>query len=93
MPIASAYGLSELKLPENLRIITLESPSLVEGTLSSLLQSVDLDEKAVLVVSLDAEWNISRQTGVSILQIAPHSNSDDIYIIPVCYLSILVLNS
>ncbi|KAJ7482500.1 hypothetical protein FB451DRAFT_1170367 [Mycena latifolia] len=34
-------------------------------------------------VSLDAEWNISREVGVSIIQIAPHSEPDSIYIIPV----------
>jgi hypothetical protein len=67
------------------RVIILESPSLVEGALSAILQPVDLDKKAVLVVSLDAEWNISRQMGVSILQIAPHSRPNEVYIIPVCH--------
>jgi hypothetical protein len=54
---------------------------LVEGALSSLLQPIDLNAGASLVVSLDAEWNVSRQTGVSILQIAPHSSPTDIVIV------------
>jgi hypothetical protein len=86
-PVASAHGLDELRLPQSVRVIILESPMLVEGALSSLLQPIDLNEEAVLVVSLDAEWNISHQTGVSILQIAPPSCPNEIYIIPVCSLS------
>ena len=83
-PMASAYGLKELKLPDSLRTIVLDSPTLVEGMLSSLFFSLDLDENSVLAVSLDAEWNLSRRVGVSIIQIAPHSQPDEIYIIPVC---------
>jgi hypothetical protein len=82
-PMASAYGLKELKLPDSLRTIVLDSPTLVEGVLSSLLSSLDLDKNAVLAVSLDAEWNVSRHIGVSIIQIAPHSQPNEIYIIPV----------
>ena len=81
--MALAHGLDELKLPANVQIIILESPTLVEGALSSLLQPIDLNAEASLVVSLDAEWNISCRTGVSILQIAPHSSPTEIYIIPV----------
>jgi hypothetical protein len=51
--------------------------------MSSLLAPLDLDSNAHLCVSLDAEWNISRRIGVSILQIAPHSNPDIIFVIPV----------
>ncbi len=90
-PVASAHGLDELQLPQSVRVIILESSMLVEGALSFLLQPIDLNEEAVLVVSLDAEWNISCQTGVSILQIALHSCPNEIYIIPVCFLSFLSL--
>jgi hypothetical protein len=82
--MASAYGLKELKLPDSLRIIVLDSPTLVEGMLSSLFPPLDSDENAVLAISLDAEWNLSRRIGVSIIQIAPHSRPNEIYIIPVC---------
>jgi hypothetical protein len=82
--MASAYGLKELKLPDSLRTVVLNSPTLVEGVFSSLLSSLDSDKDAVLAVSLDAEWNISRRIGVSIIQIAPHSQPNEIYIIPVC---------
>ena len=81
--MASAYGLKELKLPDSLRTIVLDSPTLVEGVMSSLFSPLDSDENAVLAVSLDAEWNLSRHVGVSIIQIAPHSQPDEIYIIPV----------
>ncbi len=84
-PMASAYGLKELKLPDSLRTIVLNSPTLVEGVLSSLLSSLNSDKNTVLAVSIDAEWNVSRRVGVeSIIQIAPHSRPDEIYIIPVC---------
>ena len=83
-PMASAYGLKELKLPDSLRTVVLNSPTLVEGVFSSLLSSLDSDKNTVLTVSLDAEWNISRCIGVSIIQIAPHSQPNEIYIIPVC---------
>lgn len=51
--------------------------------MSSLLAPLDLDSNSHLCVSLDAEWNVSRRIGVSILQIAPHSNPDTIFVIPV----------
>ena len=82
--MASAYGLKELKLPDSLRTIVLDSPTLVEGMLSSLFFPLDSNKNAVLAVSFDAEWNLSRRVGVSIIQIAPHSLPNKIYIIPVC---------
>ncbi|PPQ83785.1 hypothetical protein CVT24_007139, partial [Panaeolus cyanescens] len=89
VPVAKAYKLQELHLPESLNVITLQSDDLIEAALSSLISELDLDEKAVLLVSLDAEWNVSRTTGISILQLAPHSHPDIIYIIPVYKLSSL----
>lgn len=89
-PMASAYGLKELKLPDSLHTMVLDSPTLVEGILSSLLSPLDFDKNAVLAVSLDAEWNLSRRIGVSIIQIAPHFQPNKIYIIPVRLISHLL---
>jgi hypothetical protein len=82
-PIAAAHGLDSLDLPSSTCLMVLDTPSLVEGVLSSLLSPLDLDENMYMCVSLDAEWNVSRRVGVSIIQIAPHSRPDVIYIIPV----------
>ncbi|KAJ2922273.1 hypothetical protein H1R20_g14824, partial [Candolleomyces eurysporus] len=82
-PMAAAYGLKELRLPPSVRILTLESLSVIEATLSSLLQPLDISPRSTLVIGFDAEWNISRTTGVSIIQLSPQSQPDDIYIIPV----------
>ena len=84
--MASVHGLEELKLPASIQILTLDSPSIIEATLSSLLGGIELDSSASLVVGFDAEWNISRTWGVSIIQLSPQSRPDDIYIIPVCLL-------
>lgn len=51
--------------------------------MSSILAPLDLDPNAHLCLSLDAEWNVSRRVGVSIIQIAPHSDPDTIFVIPV----------
>ena len=45
----------------------LETAELVESVLSCWLAPLGVDDKAYLCVSLDAEWNVSRQEGVSIL--------------------------
>ncbi|KAJ7719728.1 hypothetical protein B0H16DRAFT_1794348 [Mycena metata] len=82
-PIAAAHGLTSLSLPSSLSVDVLESASLVESAISSLMSPLDIDPTAHLCVSLDAEWNISRHVGVSVLQLAPHSDPDTIYIIPV----------
>jgi len=81
-PVAVAHGLESLDLPTSTHIRVLNTPNLVEGVLSSLIAPLDLDENAHLCISLDAEWNVSRRVGVSIIQIAPHSEPDSIYIIP-----------
>jgi hypothetical protein len=82
-PVAAAYGLTLLELPDSLKITWLGTSELVETTLSSLISILDLSEHANVCISLDAEWNLSRRTGVSILQIAPHNDSNVVYIIPV----------
>ena len=83
-PVAAAYGLTLLELPDSLKIAWLGTSELVETTLSSLLSVLDFSEHANICVSLDTEWNISRRTGVSILQIGPHNDPNVVYIIPVC---------
>jgi hypothetical protein len=82
-PVAAAYGLTLLELPDSLKITWLGTSELVETTLSSLISVLDLNEHANVCISLDAEWNLSRRTGVSILQIAPHNVPNVVYIIPV----------
>ncbi len=82
-PVAIAHGLKPLELPPNLTHIVLTSSDSIDLTLAPLLEPLDRDEAASLCVSLDAEWNISRTCGVSILQLAPHVNPSTIYIIPV----------
>ena len=67
-----------------MQVLVLETHDLVERVLSHWLAPLDLDKAAHLCVSLDAEWNMSRRIGVSILQLACHSDCDYIYIIPVC---------
>ena len=42
---------------------------------------LDLDVNEWLLVSLDAEWKRLRKSGVSILQIAPHSEPDSVYVV------------
>ncbi|KAJ7433027.1 hypothetical protein B0H11DRAFT_2209095 [Mycena galericulata] len=81
-PMATAHGLELLELPQNLDIKILETPARVEALCASLMASVDDDVKSHLCVSLDAEWNVSRTVGVSIVQIAPHSMPGCIYIVP-----------
>jgi hypothetical protein len=61
----------------------LETIDLAEKAMSSLLAPLDLDPNAYLCISLDAEWNISRHIGVSVIQIVPHNDPDMIFVIPV----------
>ncbi|KAJ7836589.1 hypothetical protein B0H14DRAFT_2589654 [Mycena olivaceomarginata] len=81
-PPPSASGLESLDIPANFRIQFLSDSVLVDKILSSFTEQLDNDENIHLCISLDAEWNISRTVGVSILQLAPHSE-DTIFIIPV----------
>ncbi|KAF5379066.1 hypothetical protein D9615_005940 [Tricholomella constricta] len=82
-PVATAYGLKSISLPDTVKISILDTPELTESTLASIMAPLDLNSDAHLCVSLDAEWNLSRRVGVSVLQTAPHSEPDSIFIIPV----------
>ena len=70
-----------LELPLNFRIACPSSLELIESIFSSLMAPLDLDVNEWLLVSLDAEWKRLRKSGVSILQIAPHSEPDSVYVI------------
>lgn len=80
--MAHAYGLEELKLPPGVYPIVLSTRTQVETHLSSLLDPIDIDADASLVVGFDAEWNVSRNLGVSVIQLAPEACSW-IFVIPV----------
>jgi hypothetical protein len=82
-PMAVAHGLEPLELSKTLKVEFLATSTLVEAALSSLMASIDNDPDNYLCVSLDAEWNITRTVGVSIIQLAPHSEPDSVLIIPV----------
>jgi hypothetical protein len=82
-PMAIAHGLETLELPSTLKVEVLGTANLVEAAFSSLMAPLDNDPNHCICVSMDAEWNISRTVGVSIIQIAPHSDPDIVYIIPV----------
>jgi hypothetical protein len=82
-PLSAAYGLKPLELPDSLSVTVLGSPQLVESALLAVLAPLEDDSTAHICISLDAEWNISRTEGVSIIQIAPHSMPDVLFIIPV----------
>ena len=84
-PLSAAYGLKALHFPPSLSIAVLGSYQLVESALMAILAPLSNNPTATICISLDAEWNISRSEGVSILQIAPHSLPDNIFIIPVSY--------
>jgi hypothetical protein len=83
MPAAAAHGLKPLELPPTLQTIVLDTIELAEQALAPLIAPLDLDPDSCLSISFDAEWNMSRRVGVSILQIAPHSTPDFVFILPV----------
>jgi hypothetical protein len=81
--MAKAHGLKPFQLSTALKVEILGTPDLVQASLYPLIMSLDDDPNHCLCISLDAEWNVSRTVGVSIIQIAPHSEPNAIHIIPV----------
>ncbi|KAJ7864232.1 hypothetical protein B0H14DRAFT_2574453 [Mycena olivaceomarginata] len=81
-PMATAPGLESLSLPMELEVVQLDSPRLIQDAFTSLIGPLDNDNSAHICASLNAEWK-SRHVGVLILQIAPHSQPNTIYIIPI----------
>ena len=81
--MAATYGLQPLDPPLNFKVVWLGTFELVEITFSSLMAPLDLDKKKCLAASTDAEWKVSRKSGISIFQVAPHSQPDTVFIIPV----------
>ncbi|TEB22231.1 hypothetical protein FA13DRAFT_1819084 [Coprinellus micaceus] len=82
-PMAVAYGREPLSVPTSVRTILLDSPTLVEAALSSLMNLIEDGSSTSLVVGFDAEWNISRGVGVSVIQLMADLHPDEIFIIPV----------
>ncbi|KAG6849717.1 hypothetical protein H0H93_006014 [Arthromyces matolae] len=82
-PTRVSGDLEELVLPAGVDVSFLPNIDLCEKILSPLMTPLDIDPDAYLCISLDAEWNVSRRVGVSILQLAPHSDPDHIFIIPI----------
>jgi len=89
--MAAAYGLKSLDLPLDFKIVWLGTSELVKNTFSSLMAPLDLDKNMSLTASIDAEWKMSQKSGVSIFQVAPHSQSDTVFITPVKILCFCLL--
>jgi hypothetical protein len=87
-PMAAAHGLKALDLSQSWRVQCLGTANLVDAALSSLMEPLDNDPNQFLCVSMDAEWNVSRTMGVSIIQIAPHTEQNSVFIIPVSFISL-----
>lgn len=86
-PMSAAHGYLSLVLPDSVSIMFLGSAALVNSALLTILAPLEDNSAANICISVDAEWNISRTEGVSIIQIMSHSNPDLVFIIPVSILS------
>ncbi|KAF9028547.1 hypothetical protein BDZ89DRAFT_1112967 [Hymenopellis radicata] len=82
-PIAAARGLKAFEIPSDAKTLVLSTAEQVDLALSPLIELIDESPSASLCLSLDAEWNIKRSVGVSILQILSHLDSTAIYIVPI----------
>ena len=80
--MAATYGCRPLELAADFKVIPLSTYDLAENVFSSLMDPLNLDTSRSLVVTIYAEWNISRTCGVSIFQVLLHSDTV-IYVIPV----------
>ncbi|KAK4699673.1 hypothetical protein P7C70_g6585, partial [Phenoliferia sp. Uapishka_3] len=83
-PIALARGLKPLLLPASTSVHFLSSATTIETLIGSILAPLldSNDPGAHIIVSLDAEWNLNRLVGCSLLQLAPHHMPDQIFLIP-----------
>lgn len=93
VPVPSVDGMDTLQCPSDMDIVHLRSAHLAEMALGSLIPP-DGEEANPLTVSIDAEWNISRTVGISILQILLHSAPNTVYIVHVgyCHQSLLTFS-
>ncbi|PPQ71065.1 hypothetical protein CVT26_011467, partial [Gymnopilus dilepis] len=82
-PMAAAYGLKSIDLPDSVNISWLGTAELAENMVSTIMSGLEDSADSHIWVGFDAEWNISRQVGVSIIQLAPSSMPLDIFVIPV----------
>ncbi|KAJ3739312.1 ribonuclease H-like domain-containing protein [Lentinula detonsa] len=78
-----------LSLPQGFKPTLLRGLDEVEEALEPLVELVDQDPNASLYLSMDAEWNVRRRLGVSILQLCPHMDPTVVYIITVHRFSFL----
>ncbi|KAJ3813690.1 ribonuclease H-like domain-containing protein [Lentinula lateritia] len=76
-------------LPKGFRPTLLKRPDYIEKALEPLAKVIDQDSLTTLYLSMDAEWNIRRRSGVSIIQLCPHIDPTVVYIIAVHQLSSL----
>lgn len=89
-PIGIAHGLKTLTLAPETTIVILQRATLIESVLASIIAVLKTSPSAHVLVSFDAEWNMTRRVGGSILQLAPHSFPNKIYIIPVAFIFIFL---
>ncbi|KAJ7434441.1 hypothetical protein B0H11DRAFT_2208391, partial [Mycena galericulata] len=81
-PPVAPRGLDSFEMPETVKVQFILDAELVDNIFSQFTALLDDDRNTHLCMSIDAEWNESRKSGISILQIAPHSE-DTVFIIPV----------
>ncbi|KAE9387853.1 hypothetical protein BT96DRAFT_948054 [Gymnopus androsaceus JB14] len=76
-------------LPKGFKPVVIQRPDYIEKALAPLVDILDQEPSAALYLSLDAEWNVRRRIGVSVLQLCAHIDPPAVYIISVHQLSSL----
>ncbi|KIK66675.1 hypothetical protein GYMLUDRAFT_909987 [Collybiopsis luxurians FD-317 M1] len=87
-----AITLPVFDLPKSCKVKVVQLPDYIDNALKSLVDLLDEDPDASLHLSMDAEWNVLRRTGVSILQLCPHTDPTTVYIVKVHQLTELPLS-
>src|SRR5271155_2567327 len=89
VPVPDPSSLEELTLPTNSVVLSLSSSFQVNTRLDSIMEH--LKESGEIFVGFDAEWAVSRSTGIHAIRIALLSltHKKDIYLIPVCIVSVV----
>lgn len=82
-PAGVALGLKPLELPPDTKVIVLDTYERIALAISAILEPTLEDKARVVVVHLDAEWNITRTVGVSCIQILAEHIPNTIYILRV----------
>lgn len=73
-----------LKLPETVSTVIVEDVQSIQNLFQRIMDPLNDSDDARITCSVDAEWNLSRTEGVSIIQVAPHHDISRIYIVKVC---------